>query len=90
MGLMDTIDWEVVPDIEIAGRVLDVEGTFWSEFTKEGHEMQPMIAPCIIGVASRGWVGVRLNHAMFLLNARRFCKILSRMGWHRNADCVKF
>ena len=29
MGLMDTIDWEVVPDIEIAGRVLDVEGTFW-------------------------------------------------------------
>ena len=37
VGLTDTIDWEVVPDIEIAGRVLDVEGTFWSEFTKEGH-----------------------------------------------------
>ena len=55
----------MVPDIEIAGRVLDVEGAVWSEFTKEGHEMQPMIAPRIIGVASRDWVGGRLNHAVF-------------------------
>ena len=89
MGLTDTIDWEVIPDAEIADRVIGVEGTFWSEFTTQDQEIQPMIAPRIIGVASKGWVDERLNHEVFLLSARQFCEILTKMGWCWNTTCFE-
>ena len=89
VGLTDTIDWEVIPDAEIADRVIGVEGTFWSEFTTQDQEIQPMIAPRIIGVASKGWVDERLNHEVFLLSARRFCEILTKMGWCWNTTCFE-
>jgi len=87
VGLTDTIDWAVIPDDEIADRVLGVEGTFWSEFTTQDHEMQAMIAPRIIGVASKGWVDEPLAQEEFLINARRFCEIFTKMDWSWNTAC---
>ena len=87
VGLTDTIDWAVIPDDEIADRVLGVEGTFWSEFTTQDQEMQAMIAPRIIGVASKGWVDEPLAQEEFLINARRFCEIFTKMEWSWNTAC---
>ena len=87
VGLTETIDWEVIPDVAIADRVLGVEGTFWSEFTTQDHEMQGMIAPRIIGVASKGWVDEPLEHDEFLIDARCFCEIFTKMDWRWNTAC---
>ncbi len=87
VSLTDTIDWQVIPNAEIADRVVGVEGTFWSEFTTQDHEMQPMIAPRIIGVASKAWVDESLDHPAFVSNARHFCEILTKMGWRWNSAC---
>ena len=87
VSLTDTIDWEVIPDPDIADRIAGVEGTFWSEFTTRDHEMQPMIAPRILGVASQGWVDERPNQERFVADARRFCEIFTQMGWCWNTAC---
>ncbi len=88
VSLKDTINWNVIPDPEIADRVIGVEGTFWSEFTTEDHQMEPMIAPRIFGVASKAWVeDEELGQSQFVTDARLFCEILTTMGWRWNTAC---
>lgn len=55
IDLADTIAWSVVPDPAIADRIKGVEGTYWSEFTTSDDEIEPLIAPRIMGVATMGW-----------------------------------
>ena len=55
--LSETINWDPVPDDEpeLENRIIGVEGTFWSEFTTVDAEMEPMLAPRILGVATMAW-----------------------------------
>ena len=57
VSLEDTVNWDPVPDDEpeLADRIAGVQGCFWSEFTTADNEMEPMIAPRILGVATRAW-----------------------------------
>ncbi len=55
VSLEDTVDWTVVPDPALAERIKGVEGAFWSEFTTEDRQIEPMIAPRILGVATKAW-----------------------------------
>ena len=85
VALEDTIAWSVVPDPDIADRVKGVEGTFWSEFTTEDREIEPMIAPRILGVATMAWsaegkIGADSLHSL----AWACAPLFDAMGWAWN------
>lgn len=87
VSLRDTVDWTVIPDPEIANKVIGVEGAFWSEFTTQDKQMEPMIAPRIFGIATKSWCQEELDDDAFIQDARNFCDILSKMGWSWNPSC---
>lgn len=82
-----TVDWSPVPEgaRDVAHRIIGVQGCFWSEFTTRDAEMEPMLAPRILGIACKAWEtdgqtsGQRLRA---LANA--WGPIFDKMGWSRN------
>lgn len=88
VSLRDSIDWTVIPHPDIADRIAGVEGTFWGEFTTEDRQIEPMLAPRILGVASKAWEQADpIDPQLFLPKARAVCEIFSAMGWTWNAAC---
>ena len=87
IALEDTVNWSPVPldSPDIADRVVGVEGTFWGEFTCADEEMEPMLAPRILGVACKGWEadgttdGPRLRAL-----AGVYGPLFDQMGWRRH------
>lgn len=53
--LEETINWNPVPEPDIAARIIGVQGAFWSEFTTEDAQIWPMLMPRMLGVASQAW-----------------------------------
>lgn len=84
IGLEDTLDWEPVPDEEpeLETNIIGVEGAFWSEFTTQDQEMEPMIAPRILGIATLGWQAKNGASTDDLLGLRLvYSKVFQSMGW---------
>ena len=52
-----TINWDPVPSgaQDIADKVVGVQGAFWGEFTQQDHQIEPMLAPRILGLATKAW-----------------------------------
>ncbi len=55
VSLTDTINWEPVPEADLAERIIGVQGTFWSEFTTQDDQLWPMLMPRMLGVSSKAW-----------------------------------
>ena len=57
LSLEDTVEWRPVPvdEPELESNIIGVEGAFWGEFTNDDKEMEPMIAPRILGLAEVAW-----------------------------------
>lgn len=55
VSLRDTVDWNPVPEPDIADRIIGVQATFWSEFTTQDAQIWPMILPRLLGVAAMAW-----------------------------------
>ena len=55
--LAKTVDWDPVPKgaEDIAPRIAGVQACFWGEFTTEDVQAEAMIAPRILGIATKGW-----------------------------------
>ena len=55
IALEDVVRWKPVPAgaEDVAHRIVGVEGCFWSEFTSKDSEMEPMLAPRILGLANK-------------------------------------
>lgn len=66
VNLSDTVNWDPIPDPDIADRILGVEGTFWSEFTTQDNQIWPMLLPRICGVAVQAWHQTRPETDAFL------------------------
>ncbi len=87
VALEDVMGWKPVPAgaEDIAHRIVGVQGCFWSEFTTKDSEMEPMLAPRILGMANKGWdkndavdgVGIRSL-------AQSYGPLFDRMGWQRH------
>lgn len=85
--LEETVNWDPVPPgaMDIADRVVGVQGTFWSEFTTEDSQMEPMLAPRILGVATKAWEPDRTTDGATLRRiAGHYAPIFDRMGWRRH------
>ena len=57
VALEETINWDPVPAgaQDIADKVVGVQGAFWGEFTQQDHQIEPMLAPRILGLATKAW-----------------------------------
>ncbi|MBM1220925.1 family 20 glycosylhydrolase [Ponticoccus sp. SC2-23] len=84
IGLEDTIAWEPVPDDEpeLEDRIIGVQATFWSEFTTRDAEMEPMLAPRILGPAMMGWQARGTpDPGVLSALAQEYRAIFDAMGW---------
>jgi len=87
IGLADTIAWDPVPDNEpeLEHNIIGVEGAFWSEFTTVDHDMEPMIAPRIFGVATKAWCQRGVMGPTDLFGLRDVYKpVFDAIGWRQS------
>jgi hexosaminidase len=87
VGLEDVIAWKPVPQgaEDVAHRIVGVQGCFWSEFTTEDRQMEPMLAPRILGLANKAWdVHDALTGPGLRALAARYAALFDRMGWQRH------
>ena len=85
--LENTVDWDPVPKgaKDIAPRIAGVQACFWGEFTTEDVQAEAMIAPRILGIATKGWepAGTTDGPALVAL-AGCYGPLFDRIGWQRN------
>jgi hexosaminidase len=90
VNLEEVVNWRPVPEgaEDIAPRVVGVQGTFWSEFTCADAELEPMLAPRILGVATKAWDRQdSLDGPGLRRLAGHYGALFEAMGWtwHRGA-----
>ncbi len=87
VALEDVVNWKPVPEgaEDIAGNVLGVEGCFWSEFTTHDAEMEPMLAPRILGLANKAWDKTdRVDGPALRSLAQAYGPLFDRISWQRH------
>lgn len=85
--LEDTVNWHPVPvnAPDIAERIIGIEGAFWGEFTTRDAQMEPMIAPRILGLACKAWDCSQSVTGETLRGlAGHYGVLFDRIGWARN------
>jgi hexosaminidase len=61
VDLPDTINWDPIPEADIADNVVGVQGAFWSEFTNFDAEIWPMLMPRMLGLSVKAWQSDNLS-----------------------------
>jgi hexosaminidase len=87
IALEDTVAWRPVPKgaEDVAHRIVGVQGCYWGEFTTEDRQMEPMLAPRILGLANKAWdVNDSLDGAGLRALAGDYERVFDRIGWARN------
>lgn len=85
--LAQVVNWKPVPDSapDIADKVVGVEGCFWGEFTTQDSQMEPMVAPRILGLANKAWDrDDKVDGPALSALAQAYGPLLDAMGWQRN------
>jgi len=85
--LEQVVNWRPVPvgAEDVADRIVGVEGCFWSEFTTKDQEMEPMLAPRILGLANKAWdIRDSLDGTGLRALAQAYGPVFDRMGWQRH------
>ncbi|MGB3249697.1 MAG: family 20 glycosylhydrolase, partial [Tabrizicola sp.] len=84
--LEKTVAWDPVPKgaEDIAPRIAGVQACFWGEFTTEDAQAEGMIAPRILGIATKGWEPAGWTDGPGLRAlAGIYGPIFDRIGWQR-------
>ncbi len=87
VGLEDVMNWRPVPKgaEDVAERIVGVQGCFWSEFTTTDREMEPMLAPRILGLANKGWDKLdQVDGPGLRALAQSYASLFDKMGWQRH------
>lgn len=84
VALEDTVAWDPVPGDEpaLADNIIGVQGTFWSEFTMRDDQIEAMLMPRLLGVATMAWQDRgSADPALLPRLAASYQPILAAMGW---------
>ncbi|NOR63396.1 MAG: family 20 glycosylhydrolase [Rhodobacteraceae bacterium] len=85
LPLEKTVAWHPVPpdEPELEANIIGVEGAFWSEFTHADAEMEPKLAPRILGLTEMAWRDKSnpANALSIQRMARVYEPIFARIGW---------
>jgi hexosaminidase len=84
--LEKTVAWDPVPAgaEDIAPRIAGVEACFWGEFTTEDWQAEGMIAPRILGIATKAWEPAgRTDGPTIRALSGVYAPLFDRIGWRR-------
>jgi len=87
VALEETINWDPVPvgAQDIADKVVGVQGAFWGEFTQQDHQIEPMLAPRILGLATKAWSQqAALAGSDLRALAGHYRAVFDALGWQWN------
>lgn len=90
-ALDETINWEPEPENsdDLKGRIIGVEGTFWSEFTSDALQYEPMIAPRILGLATMAWSPKgRIQLDDLRAAASLYMSLFAEIGWTAHGGAI--
>lgn len=82
--LEKTVAWDPVPKgaEDITPRIAGVEACFWGEFTTEDSQAEGMIAPRILGIATKAWEPAgRTDGSSLRALAGVYGPLFDRIGW---------
>ena len=85
--LEKTVAWDPVPrgSEDIAPRIAGVQACFWGEFTTEDWQAEGMIAPRILGIATKAWEPAgRTDGPTLRALAGAYGPIFDQIGWRRH------
>lgn len=85
--LEKTVEWDPVPKgaEDIAPRIAGVQACFWGEFTTEDWQAEGMIAPRILGIATKAWEPAgRTGGPVLRALAGVYGPLFDRIGWQRH------
>jgi hexosaminidase len=85
--LEKTVTWDPVPPgaEDIAARIAGVQACFWGEFTTEDCQAEGMIAPRILGIATKAWEPAgRTDGRTIRALAGVYAPLFDRIGWRRH------
>ncbi len=87
VALEDVMNWQPVPvgAEDVADHIVGVQGCFWSEFTTRDAEMEPMLAPRILGLANKAWDSHdALDGSGLRALAQCYGPLFDLIGWQRH------
>ena len=87
IALEDTVNWQPVPKgaEDVAHRIVGVQACFWSEFTTDDAEIEPMLAPRLLGIANKAWdVHDSVDGPTLRALAAAYGPLFDRIGWNRH------
>ena len=87
IALEDTVNWQPVPKgaEDVAHRIVGVQACFWSEFTTDDAEIEPMLAPRLLGIANKAWdVNDSVDGPTLRALAAAYGPLFDRIGWNRH------
>ncbi len=87
IALEDTVNWQPVPKgaEDIADRIIGIEGCFWSEFTTDDAQLDPMLTPRILGLANKAWeCADSVDGPTLRALAAHYAPLFDRIGWQRH------
>ena len=82
--LVETVNWDPVPKgaEDIAPRVVGIQGTFWGEFTTADWQVEAMLAPRILGLATKAWdVNDSVDGPKLRSLAAAYGPLFDQIGW---------
>lgn len=87
IALEDTVNWQPVPKgaEDIAHRIIGVQGCFWSEFTTDDAQLDPMLTPRILGLANKAWdCGDSVDGPTLRALAAHYAPLFDSIGWRHH------
>ena len=85
--LEEVVNWDPVPPgaEDIAPRVVGIQSTFWAEFTTADWQLEAMLAPRILGLATKAWdQNNSVDGPKLRALAAAYAPLFDRIGWDRH------
>ena len=88
VSLEKTVDWDPIPKgaEDIAARVAGVQSCLWGEIVTEDDQMEPLVAPRILGIATKAWEPTGTTTGPVLRSlATLYAPLFAAMGWQHHS-----
>lgn len=87
VSLEQTVNWRPIPKgaEDIAHRIIGIQACLWAECITEDAQIEPMLAPRILGLANKAWdCHDSLDGQQLRGLAQVYAPMFDRIGWRRN------
>ncbi len=85
IGLGDTLAWDPSPidmPSDLKKKIIGVQGAYWSEFTTRDEQIEPMLVPRILGIATQAWSPrAAIDPEGLSRQAHAALRLFSAFGW---------